>query len=240
MIDIKNLSVGFDDVSVIENVTFSIKKHATTLIVGQSGSGKSVLVKTIEGLIQPIQGQIFIEGTNIIEQPQKKILEVQKKMAMLFQNSALLDSYNVYQNVALPLFEHRNLSEKKIIQLVKQKLSLVGLHNVMDKMPSELSGGMKKRVALARAIILKPEYIIYDEPTTGLDPVTSSEIIDLILQLKKNLGVTSIIITHDVNCIERTAGRILMLHEKKIYFDGNLNEFQTNDDMEIRKFLRNG
>jgi len=159
-------------------------------------------------------------------------------MAMLFQGSALLDSLNVYQNVALPIIEHRDIPEKDVLKEVIEKLELVGLKDVLTKMPSELSGGMKKRVALARAIIMKPKYIIYDEPTTGLDPIIAEEISNLILKLQKQYKVASIIITHDMNCIRKLKGHIAMIHDKKIIFDGTFNDFNNDTRKIIREFVK--
>lgn len=239
MIEIRDLTVGFGSQIVLDSISCFIEKQKTTLIVGESGAGKSVLAKTITGLLEPITGSIFLEGKDIFTLPKKEFWQHRKKMAMLFQNSALLDSYNVYQNVALPLLEHRHFSPTKMLEIVNEKLRLVGLSGILTKMPAELSGGMRKRVALARAVVLDPEYIIYDEPTTGLDPSTANGIIRLIIDLQATLNITSIIITHDLNCIEKTAEIVLMLHNKKIIFDGIWQHFKVSPEKEIQKFLRN-
>lgn len=237
MIEIKGLTISFDGETVLENIDLDIRKNEITTIVGQSGCGKSVLMKTIEGLITPETGTVSVDGNNIFSLSRKELNSTRRKLAMLFQGAALLDSLNVYQNIALPLMEHSKLSEDKILVLVTDKLKLLGLIDVLDKMPSELSGGMKKRVALARAIIMQPEYIIYDEPTTGLDPIIANEIIELILKLHNNFAVTSIIITHDLNCIRKIKGRIAMIHEKKIVFDGTYNDFINDNGVYIKKFI---
>ncbi len=237
MIEIKGLTISFDGETVLENIDLDIRKNEITTIVGQSGCGKSVLMKTIEGLINPETGTVSVDGSNIFFLSRKELNSTRRKLAMLFQGAALLDSLNVYQNVALPLMEHSKLSEDKILVLVTDKLKLLGLIDVLDKMPSELSGGMKKRVALARAIIMQPEYIIYDEPTTGLDPIIANEIIELILKLHNNFAVTSIIITHDLNCIRKIKGRIAMIHDKKIVFDGTYNDFINDNGVYIKKFI---
>jgi len=237
VIEIKGLTISFDDEIVLENIDLDIHKNEITTIVGQSGCGKSVLMKTIEGLINPETGTVFVDGKNIFSLSRKELNSTRRKLAMLFQGAALLDSLNVYQNVALPLMEHSKLSENKILALVTDKLKLLGLIDVLDKMPSELSGGMKKRVALARAIIMQPEYIIYDEPTTGLDPIIADEIIELILKLYNNFAITSIIITHDLNCIRKIKGRIAMIHDKKIVFDGTYNDFINDNGVYIKKFI---
>ena len=237
MIEIIGLTINFDGETVLENIDLDIRKNEITTIVGQSGCGKSVLMKTIEGLIIPETGTVLVDESNIFSLSRKELNSTRRKLAMLFQGAALLDSLNVYQNVALPLMEHSKLAEDKILALVTDKLKLLGLIDVLDKMPSELSGGMKKRVALARAIIMQPEYIIYDEPTTGLDPIIAVEIIELILKLHNNFSITSIIITHDLNCIRKIKGRIAMIHDKKIVFDGTYSDFINDNGVYIKKFI---
>jgi len=238
MIEIKNLSVSFSEQEILKNINLTIRENQITIVVGQSGTGKSVLMKCIEGLIEPVEGSIIIDEVDLFTLNKQELNETRKKMAMLFQGSALLDSLNVYQNVALPLIEHTDLSEGAILKEVKEKLELVGLKDVLTKMPSELSGGMKKRVALARAIILKPKYIIYDEPTTGLDPIIAEEISTLILKLQKQYDIASIIITHDMNCIRKIKGNVAMIHDKKIVFDGTFNDFINDERKIIREFVK--
>ncbi|MDY6915606.1 MAG: ATP-binding cassette domain-containing protein, partial [Candidatus Cloacimonadota bacterium] len=201
MIKIENLNLGFADKLVLKDINLEIPENQITSIVGQSGCGKSVLMKTIEGLFQPASGKIYIDNKEITNLHKKELNKIRQRMSMLFQESALLDSLNVFQNVALPIYENHNKTEEEIYSLVKQNLKLVGLESVLTKMPSQLSGGMKKRVALARAIIRQPRYIIYDEPTTGLDPIISDEITRLILKLQNSYQLTSIIISHDMQCI---------------------------------------
>ncbi len=226
MIKIKNLKVVLDRQTILDNANLDIKKGKRTVIVGESGSGKSVLVKSIMGLLQPTSGEIEIEGINLNKAKGRQVLAIKKNISMLFQSSALLDSLSVYQNVALPLFEHhRELKETDIKEIVKQKLAMVGLHNVTHKMPSELSGGMQKRVALARAITLDPLYIIYDEPTTGLDPITAKGIIDLINAIHDKGGFTSIIITHDKDCVRENSDVVAHLINKKIEFYENPKDY---------------
>jgi len=238
MIEIKNLSISFGEQKILQNLDLTIKENQITIVVGQSGTGKSVLMKCIEGLIEPVKGSIIIDEIDLFTLNKQELNETRKKMAMLFQGSALLDSLNVYQNIALPLIEHTDLSEDAILKEVKEKLELVGLEDVLTKMPSELSGGMKKRVALARAIILKPKYIIYDEPTTGLDPIIAEEISTLILKLQKQYDIASIIITHDMNCIRKIKGNVAMIHDKKIVFDGTFNDFINDERKIIREFVK--
>ncbi len=238
MIEIKNLSISFGEQKILQNIDLTILENQITIVVGQSGTGKSVLMKCIEGLIEPVEGSIIIDERDLFTLNKQELNETRKKMAMLFQGSALLDSLNVYQNIALPLIEHSDLSEDAILKEVTEKLELVGLKDVLTKMPSELSGGMKKRVALARAIILKPKYIIYDEPTTGLDPIIAEEISDLILKLQEQYDIASIIITHDMNCIRKIKGNVAMIHDKKIVFDGTFNDFINDERKIIREFVK--
>lgn len=237
MIDIQNISIGFGNQLVLENIDLKIPKNEITVIVGRSGCGKSVLMKTIEGLIVPRTGKILIDGTNVFALNKNELFNLRKKISMVFQASALLDSLNVFQNIALPLVEHSKLSDTEIEVRVLDKLSQLGLKGAEKKMPSELSGGMKKRVALARALILKPDYIIYDEPTTGLDPIIAEEIIELILKLQNTFNLTSIIITHDLNCVNNLKGHLVLLEDKEIIFDGNYSEVSNANNDFMNKFL---
>ncbi len=236
MIRIRNLKVGFGDQVVLDGIDLDIRENETTVVVGSSGSGKTVLMKTIEGLFHPWEGEILIDGENLFTLDRRGKKRVRQKLSMLFQGAALLDSMNVFQNVALPMVEHSKLSSEEIEALVQEKLTLVGLPDVNDKMPSELSGGMKKRVGLARAIIREPKYIIYDEPTTGLDPIIATDIVGLIHKLNKTLEITSIVITHDLYCIEQVAERVVMLHAGKIVFDGSHEEFKSSGIPEVITF----
>jgi phospholipid/cholesterol/gamma-HCH transport system ATP-binding protein len=235
MIEVRNLTVAYGEYIVLDNVNLKIKPGQMTIIVGSSGCGKSVLMRTILGLKIPQNGEVFLFGENLFSLNHSKQNEMRKKISMLFQSAALLDSMNVFQNVALPAVEHLNLSEEELSKLVQEKLQLVGLRNVQEKYPAELSGGMRKRVGLARAIILEPEYIIYDEPTTGLDPIIAGGITKLIKKLDERS--TSIVVTHDLKCIEKLGGRIVMLDKKKIIFDGSYEEFKSSKIEKIRKFI---
>ena len=238
MIKIENLAVQFGEDVILDGVNLQINQGEITQILGQSGSGKSVLMKTVEGLHQPSKGRVEIDGTNIFKLNRKELNNFRTRLAMLFQGAALLDSLNVFQNVALPLKEHTSKKDDEILEIVKSNLELVGLTDILEKMPSELSGGMKKRVALARAISLNPEYIIYDEPTTGLDPLMADEIAELILKMHEKKKITTIVITHDQNCIEKLKGNIALIHDKKILFDGSYNEFKNADNKIVRSFLK--
>jgi len=237
LIQIKDVSISFDQQPVLENISFDINNNETILVVGQSGCGKSVLMKIIAGLLIPDRGSVIIEGRQLTKSNKKDAIKIRQNLAMLFQGSALLDSMNVFQNVSLPLFEHTKLTHQEIEKLVKEKLSLVGLTDILHRMPAELSGGMKKRVAFARAIITNPQYIIYDEPTTGLDPVIASEIINLIIKLHHTHSTTTVIVTHDLYCIKQISGRIVMLADKNIIFDGSYDDYKNADDKRIKKFL---
>lgn len=237
MIQVNNISVSFGSQQVLQNINFSINEEKTLLIIGKSGCGKSVLMKTIAGLIEPDAGQVLIDGVDLRHSSPEKALQTRQKLAMLFQGSALLDSLNVYQNVSLPLFEHSSLKPPEIKDLVENRLELVGLKDVLKKMPSELSGGMKKRVAFARAVIINPSYIIYDEPTTGLDPVIASEIVKLIGILHNSQKTASVIVTHDLYCLSQIKGRIVMLADKQIIFDGCYQDFINSSEKRIKRFL---
>lgn len=240
MIEIKDLSVVLGERFILQDINMIIPEGKSTVIIGRSGSGKSVLIKTVEGLLLPEKGKILIDGINIHEVRGHELQKVRKLLAMLFQGAALFDSLNVFQNVALPLVEHTGKSLTEINDLVAEKLEMVGLKDVMQKMPSELSGGMRKRIALARAIILEPKYVIYDEPTTGLDPVSAAEIVDLILYLQRVCKISSIVITHDLDCIKRTGENIAMLHDTRLTFQGTYHEIMKAEKPEIISFFNTG
>ena len=236
MIEVRELSVAFKGERVLHNINLTIPEGKRTIIAGKSGSGKSVLIKTVEGIIKPSEGTVFIDGVDIFSISVKHLNSIRQKMSLLFQSSALFDSMNIFQNVAFPLVEHKKYPKEEVIHLVTEKLQLVGLQNVLPKMPSELSGGMKKRAALARAIITEPKYIFYDEPTTGLDPQISHDIVSLILELQETLNHTAVIITHDVKCIQRTADNVVILEDGKILFDGSYESFLQCDRQCCKQF----
>jgi phospholipid/cholesterol/gamma-HCH transport system ATP-binding protein len=238
MIEIEKISVDFAGIPVIKNLSLTIPEERITVIAGRSGSGKTVLMKTVIGLLKPSSGRILIDGTNIFALKEEELNLLRQKMALLFQSSALFDSLNVFQNVAFPLIEHSKLTKSEIVSLVNEKLSLVGLPEVHLKMPSELSGGMQKRAALARAIILDPKYIIYDEPTTGLDPLIAEDISGLILEIQNKQKHTAIIITHDVFCIDKTADYIVVIDNGEIKFTGDYRELKYSKDPYCRQFVR--
>jgi phospholipid/cholesterol/gamma-HCH transport system ATP-binding protein len=237
MIEVKNLFVSFNEVPILKDINLQIPEGKITVIAGNSGSGKTVLIKTIEGLIQPQSGCVTIDGTDIFAISVKELNTIRKEMAMLFQNSALFDSYNIAQNVAFPLTEHTKLSLAEITEIVKEKLELVGLPEVMAKMPSELSGGMRKRAALARAIVFDPKYIFYDEPTSGLDPAIAKGIISLMIDLHKKYRNTAVIITHDLNCINNTADYVIVIESGTVKFSGDYDYFLKSEDPYCRQFI---
>lgn len=215
MIKIINLYKSFNNKPVLQGIDLEIYDGETITIMGGSGQGKTVLLKTIVGLIKPDKGQILIDGIDITRSDKKTLYMLQKKFGYLFQNSSLFDSMNVFENVAFGL-RYLNLSKEELERRVKMYLSYVNLYNVENLYPSELSGGMKKRVALARAIAYNPTYILYDEPTTGLDPQTAETVTDLIISLQQKLKVTSIIVTHDIKAAIKVSQRIALLHNGKI------------------------
>lgn len=237
MIEIKNLKKSFGSKEVLRGVNLNIKNGITLVIIGRSGCGKSVLLKHIIGLLKPDEGEVLIEGKNISTMSEKEIYEVRKDFGFLFQGAALFDSMDVEENIGLALKENTNMPKEKIKEVVAEKLELVGLPNIEHMKPSDLSGGMKKRVSLARSLSTNPEYILYDEPTTGLDPVMSDQIDDLIKDLGDKLKVTSIVVTHDIFSVYDVADEVAMMHEGKIYFHGTPKELTETDDQLIRDFL---
>ena len=237
MIEIRNLKKSFDEKNVLSGVNLDINKGETLVIIGKSGCGKSVLLKHIIGLLKPDEGYIKIEGMDITQFDRKKMYLLRKKFGFLFQGAALFDSMNVEENVGLALKENYRLTTSEIRKIVNEKLELVGLPGTNNMNPADLSGGMKKRVSLARALSTDPEYILYDEPTTGLDPVMSDAIDDLIKDLTEKLNVTSIVVTHDIFSVYDVADRVAMMEGGKIYFQGNPQELVETKDSVIRDFL---
>lgn len=239
MIEIVNLHKSFGANHVLRGVNLTIKEGESLAIIGRSGCGKSVLLKHIVGLLKPDEGQIKIEGKVVDDLEKKDLYEVRRKFGFLFQGAALFDSMTVEENVSLALVEgDSGFTKEEIQKVVSEKLELVGLPGIQNQKPAELSGGMKKRVALARALVTNPDYILYDEPTTGLDPVMSDAIDDLIKSLNEKLHVTSIIVTHDMFSVKNTADKIAMMHEGKIYFTGTPQEVLESNDPVIQKFIQ--
>lgn len=251
MIKVENLSKSFDNKNILNSINLTIEKGRTTCIIGKSGSGKSVLVKQIVGLLEPDEGNIYVEGLKIPKLSRKELFKIREKMGYVFQGAALFDSYNVYENVILGLFErgirdfkYLESEAKRVlraVQLLPDAQNDVNLFEkewkiLSQKMPSDLSGGMRKRLGVARALVGTPEYIFYDEPTTGLDPVTSNQIDELIVSIQNQLKVTSIVITHDLFSVYNIADSVIMLHNTQKVFDGNIEEFKTSPIPPIVEF----
>lgn len=238
MIKIEKIKKSFNDKIVLENINLEIQTGESLAIIGSSGCGKSVLLKNIVGLLKPDEGRIFIDGIDITNLSQKKLYSIRQKFGFLFQGAALFDSITVEENIALPLIENNyKYTTKEIKKLVAEKLDLVKLPGIEKQKPSELSGGMKKRVGLARALITNPKYIFYDEPTTGLDPITSDAIDDLIANLNEQLKVTSIVVTHDMLSVKKISKRVVMLYNGNVHFDGSFDDLLNSEDKVVKKFI---
>jgi phospholipid/cholesterol/gamma-HCH transport system ATP-binding protein len=238
VIQIKNLKKSFGENFVLRDFNIDLNECENIVVLGKSGSGKSVLIKCIIGLISPDSGSIKVFGDEIPELSHDKLDEMRAKVGFLFQSNALYDSMTVRENLEFPLRRHWIKTTKESVnELVMEALTNVGLPETIDMMPSELSGGMRKRIALARTLILKPRVILYDEPTTGLDPITGKEISHLILDLQKKYNTSSIIISHDMNCAKITANKIVMLIEGKCYATGTYDELRKSEDKKVRQFF---
>jgi len=232
-----DLRKSFGEKKVLEGIDLDVLRGETVVVLGGSGSGKSVLLRHTIGLHRPDGGRIFVDGEDVTEFPEERLMEVRKKVGMLFQAGALFDSMNVYENVAFGLREHTAMTEDEIGARVKEKLGLVELAGVEELMPSDLSGGMRKRVALARAIALEPAGLLYDEPTTGLDPITASAINRLIRSLQRALGVTSIVVTHDIQSAYTVGDRLAFLYEGKLLFTGTVQQAKASPEPRLQAFL---
>ena len=239
MIVIKNLHKRFGTNKVLQGVNLDIYPGETLVIIGRSGCGKSVLLKHIVGLLIPDEGYVKLKDKIINELNKQELYEIRKNFGFLFQGSALFDSMTVEENVSLPLVESKNgFSKNEIKKIVTEKLELVGLKNTLDIKPAELSGGMKKRVALARALVTNPEYILYDEPTTGLDPIMSDSIDSLIKELSEKIKVTTVVVTHDMYSVKNVAAKVAMMHEGRIHFYGTPEEMLKSKDLVIIDFIK--
>jgi len=237
MIRIVDLHKSFRENHVLRGVNLEIAKGETRVICGQSGSGKSILIKTLIGLMKPDRGQIWVDGVEITSLSEEELFKIRRKFGLLFQNAALFDSLTVEENVRFGLERYTNLSPAEIQRRVKEALELVGLRGVEKLMPHELSGGMKKRVGLARAIAYRPQIILYDEPSTGIDPIRADAINDLIITMKKEIGVTSIVITHDMVSAYKVADQISMLYQGKIIATGTSDEIRKTVNPIVRQFI---
>jgi phospholipid/cholesterol/gamma-HCH transport system ATP-binding protein len=237
MIEISNLEKSFRNTPVLRGVNLKIAESERLVIIGGSGCGKSVLLRHIAGLVQPDSGSVRIDQQDITHLSERELNSIRKKIGILFQGAALFDSLDVFQNVAFSLLEQRSLSDKEIRERVQETLKLVNMSGQEKKKPAELSGGMRKRIGLARAIISRPKIMLYDEPTTGLDPQIADSINGLILKLSKKLNVTSIVVTHDMVSAYRIGNRIAMLHQGKILVSGTPDEIQKNKDPIVQNFI---
>ncbi len=237
MIRLVDLHKSFGPQKVLCGTNLHIERGKITVIIGSSGMGKSVLLKHMIGLLKPDSGRVFVDGVELSKLSPERLVAVRRKFGMLFQGAALFDSLNVFENVAFPLQEHTKLTRGEILRRVEETLELVGLKNVLNKMPDELSGGMKKRVGLARAIILKPEVILYDEPTTGLDPIMTESVDNLILNMQQKLKITSVVISHDIVSAFNIADTVAMLHEGRIVAVGNPDELRASNVPVVRQFI---
>jgi phospholipid/cholesterol/gamma-HCH transport system ATP-binding protein len=237
MIEVRDLHKGFGAQKVLTGVSFSIGESESVVIIGRSGCGKSVLLKHLIGLIRPDSGQVFIDSEEITRLPERNLLEVRRKFGMLFQSAALFDSLSVAENISFVLRREKKMSPSEINERVEEVLEMVELPGIQNKKPSELSGGMRKRVGLARAIIYKPEIVLYDEPTTGLDPVVSDSIDQLIIRVRERLKITTVVVTHDTRSMRRVGQRILMMVNGKIYAAGPPEEIFSSRDPVIHRFV---
>jgi len=240
MIIIKNITKSFENRLVLSNISFDIEDSDTMVVMGASGSGKSVLLKLIVGLLKPDEGEIWIDGKEVTKLSEKQMDEVRKNIGMVFQSGALFDSLTVGENIAFSLVRRTNMSKSDIAKTVAEKLEMVGLKGIENMMPSELSGGMRKRVSLARAISMNPQIVLYDEPTTGLDPLMSDEINTLINKLHDELKVTSIVVTHDMKSAFKVGTRMAMLKNGEIAASGTPDEIRSNTDPWVVDFVNTG
>jgi phospholipid/cholesterol/gamma-HCH transport system ATP-binding protein len=237
LIELRNVSKRFGRLVVLNHLSLSIERGKCIVVIGASGTGKSVLLKHIVCLLRPDSGEVWFDGRRIDELSERKVARVRLNFGFLFQMGALFDSMSVAENVGFPLVEHSKKNREEIHQIVLQKLAMVGLKDSGPKAIGELSGGQKKRVALARAIALDPQVILYDEPTTGLDPIRADVINELIIKLQRELQVTSVVVTHDMNSALKVADRIVMLHRGGIIFDGTPEQIKTTQDPVVRRFV---
>jgi len=238
MIEAHDLHKSFGALRVLQGASLRVEKGESVVIIGRSGGGKSILLKHLIGLLRPEKGEVRVEGEDISHMNERQLLRVRRKFGMLFQSAALFDSMTVAENVGFFLMRERRSSESEIRERVAEALEMVELPGIEEKKPSELSGGMRKRVGLARAIVYKPEIILFDEPTTGLDPIVADSIDQLIVSVRERLHVTTIAVTHDMRSARRIAQRIMMLHEGKIYFQGTPDEAFNSTDPIVSRFVQ--
>jgi phospholipid/cholesterol/gamma-HCH transport system ATP-binding protein len=247
IVDVRGVTVRFDSQTILDRIDLQIHRGQTLAIIGESGCGKTVLMKTIVGLIKPTIGSVLFDGRDLGKVNHQELTRTRRRFGFVFQNAALFDSMNIFDNVAFPILQHESVSDDEIESRVMEKLSEVGLPpEVAVKFPAELSGGMRKRVGLARALILQPELVVYDEPTTGLDPIMSDVINELILATRRRYPVTSVVVTHDMQTARKVANRVVMLYprrrlrpdESQMLFDGPPSDLEHADDRRVRQFVR--
>jgi phospholipid/cholesterol/gamma-HCH transport system ATP-binding protein len=238
MIEIRNLSKSFGNNLIWKDVSMRIDDGETLAIIGKSGCGKSVLLKHIIALLQPDEGEVIIDGKNINSLNYVELRKIRQRFGVLFQGGALFDSISAFENVAFPLRYFTDLSESEIQAKSMECLTMVNLQNIGNKSTAELSGGMRKRVGLARAIVMQPDYLLYDEPTSGLDPETSDEINDLIISMAKSLAITSVVITHDMHSVLRIADKAAFLDEQKLSWIGTIDELRKSDHKRLQSFVK--
>lgn len=236
-IEFRDVSKAFGENRVLDHVSFDVLPGETVCILGRSGVGKSVSLHHIMGFLKPDSGRIFVAGEDITDYPEQELQRIRKKVTMVFQNGALFDSLTVYDNVSFALTRHTHLSKAEIDDIVEEKLALVGLPGTQSLMPSQLSGGMQKRVGLARAIAMSPEVLLYDEPTSGLDPVMTTVIDNLVMEMRDKLGVTSVVVSHALASIFRISDRIAMLHQGTIIACGTADEIRSSTDERVQQFV---
>jgi phospholipid/cholesterol/gamma-HCH transport system ATP-binding protein len=237
-IRVVNVHKSFAEHEVLSGVHLEIRQGESMVVIGGSGTGKTVLIRCIIGLVQPDEGEIYVDGTEITSLNEREMNEIRKRFGMLFQGGALFDSLTVWENVGFGLRQHTRLREEEIRRIVSEKLGLLGLRNIEDLMPAELSGGMRKRVSLARAIAMEPEILLYDEPTTGIDPMMADAINELIIRMREKLNVTSIAITHDMTSAYKIADRIAMLYQGKIIEVGTPEEIKSSRSPIVQQFIQ--
>jgi phospholipid/cholesterol/gamma-HCH transport system ATP-binding protein len=237
VIQLKDVYKSFGSKRVLDGFTLDVPEGETTVIIGYSGTGKSVAIKHIVGLLEPDSGEVWVDGLNVPELSRRDLYALRARIGYVFQFAALFDSFTIGENVAMGLRKQGELDDREIVARVNEALDLVDLPGVNDRFPAELSGGMRKRVGIARAIALRPKYILYDEPTTGLDPVTSAVIDQLMVRMRKKLNVTGVVITHDMRSAYTVGTRIAMLYEGRIRFEGTIDEIHKTTDPIVRQFI---
>jgi phospholipid/cholesterol/gamma-HCH transport system ATP-binding protein len=236
-VELDRVSKAFGQKRVLDQVSFAVEKGTALAILGRSGTGKSVTLRTIIGLLRPDSGRVLVEGEDVSRMTRQHLYTVRRRIGFLFQTAALFDSISVGENVAFPLRRHTNLHEHEIRERAKQKLEQVGLGSEYNRMPAALSGGMRKRAGLARAMVLDPPLLLVDEPSAGLDPITTEEIDDLLLSLKQEVHTTLVVVTHNIASARKLADRLIMLHEGRVVAEGTLEEFEASDDPLVRAFM---